>query len=112
MNELNSETKQKKNIIINKKKHLWTQNTYDLGTWIKERMMRDNTSIPQHLNTNDHRSINIPTTNRKIKDSNCSWIIMVDITLKKETSPLTHIYHYHPLPKTITTTRKRKRNKK
>ena len=35
MNELNSKTKQKKTVIINKKKYLWKQSTYDLGTWTK-----------------------------------------------------------------------------
>ena len=51
-----------------------------LGTWTKEQMMRDNKSLPQHLQTIDHRSINNPKTTRKIKDSNYSCSTTVDRT--------------------------------
>ena len=47
----------------------------------KKRMLRNNKmKSPQHLKTPDHRSLNNPTTTRKLKDCSPPWSTIMNIT--------------------------------
>ena len=79
------ENKYLERIGNDKQTHIWKQHTYDLGTWTKEQILRNNKmKYSQHLQTLYHRSLNNPTTTRKLKGSSPSWNTIVDIIPNKQ----------------------------
>ena len=62
------------------KSKLWKQNSYDLGTWTKERLMKcNNMNCRRQLQNIDHMSLNNPIITKKAKNSSLSWNIIVEI---------------------------------
>lgn len=67
------------------KSKLWKQNSYDLGTWTKERLMKcNNMNCRRQLQNIDHMSLNNPIITKKAKNSSLSWNIIVEIIPNKQ----------------------------